>query len=172
MCSSSSARATPYSRFLRTTAARSLLLLRCGNLSIFRSKTPNKTFRLSASLADKHLDISWFSPPAASPSDIDNYKGWDIVEKPPNNKTKGTTFFCFCFNLQNSIQNAIQILYLGFAGLPTILIGGIGTCAFALLAAIGYISLSRKGRLCFHISMQFVFTLGLFLSSNFTFGAY
>ncbi|KAF2321445.1 hypothetical protein GH714_041039 [Hevea brasiliensis] len=116
MCSS--ATSPPSCLFLRTTSTRPLLGSRClSPYSFFRSNNP-RILRLSASVADSHLDLSWFSP--GHSSNDDGYNGWAVVEAPPRS----------CF--------------------PTILLGG-GTCVAALVAAIAYFSLSRKGfKLQFH----------------------
>ncbi|KAF2321438.1 hypothetical protein GH714_041032 [Hevea brasiliensis] len=116
MCSS--ATSPPSCLFLRTTSTRPLLGSRClSPYSFFRSNNP-RILRLSASVADCHLDLSWFSP--GHSSNDDGYNGWAVVEAPPRS----------CF--------------------PTILLGG-GTCVAALVAAIAYFSLSRKGfKLQFH----------------------
>ncbi|KAL3578552.1 hypothetical protein D5086_020056 [Populus alba] len=117
--SSATATGTPSSLFLRTAVTPSLLLLRRRNLSVLRSENPNKHLRLSASLTDTHPHFSWSSPPP--PTDDDHFRGWAFPESPPqsNNNKKG---------------------------LPKIvIIAGIGTCVTALLAAIAYFLLSRKG---------------------------
>lgn len=117
--STATATGTPSSPFLRTAVTPSLLLLRRRNLSVLRSENPNKHLRLSASLTDTHPHFSWSSPPP--PTDDDHFRGWSFPESPPqsNNNKKG---------------------------LPKIvIIAGIGTCVTALLAAIAYFLLSRKG---------------------------
>ncbi|KAJ9163397.1 hypothetical protein P3X46_023069 [Hevea brasiliensis] len=120
MCSSASS--PPSCLFLRTTSTRPLLGSRClSPYSFFRSNNP-RIIRLSASVADSHLDLSWFSP--GHSSNDDGYNGWAVVEAPPRSCKK--------------------------KGFPTILLGG-GTCVAALVAAIAYFSLSRKGfKLQFH----------------------
>ncbi|CAK7326501.1 unnamed protein product [Dovyalis caffra] len=116
MCSSSTTTTgTSSFPFHRITVTPSLLLLRRRNLPILRPKNPNKLLRLSASITDSHLHLSWSSPP---PPTDDDFKGWDFLESSPQNNKKG---------------------------LPKIVISGIGICVVALLTAIAYFSLSRKG---------------------------
>ncbi|CAL5350067.1 unnamed protein product [Camellia sinensis] len=70
---------------------------------------------LSAPIASSSLQLSWFAPDLSS---TDEYGGWAIVESPIQSKNKGW---------------------------PTFLVVGIGTSITALLAAIAYFSLFRRG---------------------------
>ncbi|KAL6969795.1 hypothetical protein U1Q18_029508 [Sarracenia purpurea var. burkii] len=70
---------------------------------------------LSASVAERNLEISWFSPEQIA---VDDYGGWAIVEAPTLKKKNG---------------------------LPPFLLVGIGASVAALLAAIAHFSLSRRG---------------------------
>ncbi|GFZ00318.1 hypothetical protein Acr_13g0017170 [Actinidia rufa] len=113
---------SPSSLFLP--ASTGLLLRRC-NFSLLHSSPPilitrrstNPKFRLSSSLAEKNLDLSWF---ISEKSVVDDYGGWAIVEAPALKKKKKK-------------------------GLPPFLLVGIGTSIVGLLAAIAHFSLSRKG---------------------------
>ncbi|XP_059648625.1 uncharacterized protein LOC132294692 [Cornus florida] len=79
-----------------------------------RSRNPKSS--LSASVAEKNLEVSWFS---TERSTVDDYGGWAIVEAPIQNKKK--------------------------KGLPLFLLVGIGTSIAVLLATIAHFSLSRRG---------------------------
>ncbi|KAJ4834266.1 hypothetical protein Tsubulata_044806 [Turnera subulata] len=131
--SAASTTSPPCSLFLRGTATtatpfllrrRNLLTLTSLDSLLLRSSSstttnPNKPLlRLSASLTDAHpLHLSWLSSPS---SHDDTYGGWAVAEPPPPTPSKKK-------------------------GLPTVVIGGIGACVAALLAAVAYFSLSRNG---------------------------
>lgn len=109
------------SSFILPTCTR--LLYRPCNFSFQNSPHPilitrrsiNPRSCLSAPIASSSLQLSWFAPDLSS---TDEYGGWAIVESPIQSKNKG---------------------------LPTFLLVGIGTSITALLAAIAYFSLFRRG---------------------------
>ncbi|KAK9934832.1 hypothetical protein M0R45_021961 [Rubus argutus] len=85
------------------------------NPNSLQTRSPRLGLRLSASLAQQSLDLSWFPPdPAAN----DNYGGWAHVDSPIHRKNQG---------------------------LPTLVIRGIGASVAVAVAAIAYFTLSRKG---------------------------
>ncbi|XP_048318659.2 uncharacterized protein LOC107429578 isoform X1 [Ziziphus jujuba] len=117
--------ASPSSSLFITTYTPTILRRR--TLSIFISSHPflrahhshrfaSPGLRLSASLAERNLQLSWFSPDHNA---TDDFGGWAISDFPPVHHRK--------------------------RGLPIILISGLGTSVAVLLAAIAYFSLSRKG---------------------------
>lgn len=115
---------SPSSLFLPTTTR--FLFGRC-DFSLLTSGHPilitrrplNPNSRLSASAADKDLEVSWFSPETTAVDDY--YGGWAIFENPAAMKKKKKK------------------------GLSPFLLVGIGSSVAALLAAIAYFSLSRRG---------------------------
>ncbi|CAL1392864.1 unnamed protein product [Linum trigynum] len=127
--SSSSATGPPSSLFLRPSGAPSLsphrnAVIPSSSDSFVRCRNP-RLLRLSASVADGQLDLSWFiptpNPPTPDGRSSDDFNGWAVVEAPasPNKRKKG---------------------------LPRVVIGGIGVCvAAAAVAAAAYFSFSRNG---------------------------
>ncbi|GLT73106.1 hypothetical protein SLA2020_449870 [Shorea laevis] len=119
----SSSSASP-SLFVATEVS-SFIPRRRSNLSAFTSSTsflciPRSTspriLRLSASVANGNLDLSWFPPdPNSVPG---NYAGWAVFEAPQQKKKKG---------------------------LSAIVIGGIGTSVAIVLATVAYFSLCKGG---------------------------
>ncbi|GAV77479.1 hypothetical protein CFOL_v3_20950 [Cephalotus follicularis] len=88
----------------------------------------NRRFlRLSASLAEKNLHLSWFSPDDQNP--FDTYGGWSVFQAhPPQNNNNNK----YNYNKKKGLST-------------TILIAGIGSSLAVLLAALAYVSFSRKG---------------------------
>ncbi|XP_021803185.1 uncharacterized protein LOC110747297 [Prunus avium] len=114
MCSSC---APPYSSLFLPSYTSFLLRRRTFSptLILLKPKATRPRLHLSASLAQRNLELSWFPPDQTASND---YGGWAHVESPLQHKNPG---------------------------LPTIVIGGIGASLAAIVAAIAYFSLSRKG---------------------------
>ncbi|CAN0870461.1 hypothetical protein LINGRAHAP2_LOCUS9535 [Linum grandiflorum] len=125
--SSSSATGPPSSLFLRPADSPSLsrhrnVVILTSSISFLRSKNP-RLLRLSATPIDGELDLSWFLPtptPPSSSGHANDFNGWAIVEVPPPPKKEKK-------------------------GLPKRVIGGIGVCVAAAVAAAALFSLSRSG---------------------------
>ncbi|KAF8033132.1 hypothetical protein BT93_D1892 [Corymbia citriodora subsp. variegata] len=116
----SAALVTPPDQFFPSSAgARSLSLCRRFPIVVrlgHHRCSRHRPLRLSASLAERSLDLSWADGDCAS-SDSD-FNGWAVVESQPQRKRKG---------------------------LPTYVIGAVGTSFFVLVAVIAQYSLSRYG---------------------------
>ncbi|PQM34109.1 hypothetical protein Pyn_22316 [Prunus yedoensis var. nudiflora] len=114
MCSSC---APPYSSLFLPSYTSFLLRRRTFSptLILLKPKATRPRLHLSASLAQRNLELSWFPPDQTASND---YGGWAHVESPLQHKNPG---------------------------LPTFVIGGIGASLAAIVAAIAYFSLSRKG---------------------------
>ncbi|KAM6548187.1 hypothetical protein CsatB_019863 [Cannabis sativa] len=97
--------------------------LRRRSVSIFISSKPfpsNPRFasfgvRLSASIIESNLQLSWVSP---DPNPNNDYGGWAISESPVSSKKRG---------------------------LPIFVVGSVGASLAVLVAAIAYFSITRKG---------------------------
>ncbi|CAB4295546.1 unnamed protein product [Prunus armeniaca] len=114
MCSSC---APPYSSLFLPSYTSFLLRRRTFSptLILLKPKATRPRLHLSASLAQRNLELSWFPPDQTASND---YGGWAHVESPLQHKNPG---------------------------LPAFVIGGIGASLAAIVAAIAYFSLSRKG---------------------------
>ncbi|KAM0983656.1 hypothetical protein ACFX2C_011175 [Malus domestica] len=95
------------------------LLIRRRTLSptliLLKPKSTRPRLRLSASLAQRNLDISWFP---SDQSDDGDYGGWEIVDSPLPRRSPG---------------------------LPKIVIVGIGASLAVIVAAIAHFSRSKRG---------------------------
>ncbi|KAM1744350.1 hypothetical protein ACFX11_011247 [Malus domestica] len=95
------------------------LLIRRRTLSptliLLKPKSARPRLRLSASLAQRNLDISWFP---LDQSDDGDYGGWEIVDSPLPRRSPG---------------------------LPKIVIVGIGASLAVIVAAIAHFSRSKRG---------------------------
>ncbi|CAN6727620.1 unnamed protein product [Malus baccata var. baccata] len=95
------------------------LLIRRRTLSptliLLKPKSTRPRLSLSASLAQRNLDISWFS---SDQSDDGDYGGWEIVDSPLPRRSPG---------------------------LPKIVIVGIGASLAVIVAAIAHFSRSKRG---------------------------
>ncbi|XP_050117079.1 uncharacterized protein LOC126594864 isoform X2 [Malus sylvestris] len=97
------------------------LLIRRRTLSptliLLKPKSTRPRLRLSASLAQRNLDISWFP---SDQSDDGDFGGWEIVDSPLPRRSPG---------------------------LPKIVIVGIGASLAVIVAAIAHFSRSKRGAL-------------------------
>ncbi|KAL3731510.1 hypothetical protein ACJRO7_028399 [Eucalyptus globulus] len=114
--SAASASVAPPDHFPPSPGARSLSLRRRFPIVVGLGNLRRRPLRLSASLAERSLDPSWADEDCAT-SDSD-FNGWGVVESRPHRARKG---------------------------LPTYVVGAVGTSLAVLLAVIAHYSLSRNG---------------------------
>lgn len=123
------------------------------NVSILNSSLPflinrrNPSSSLSASIAERNLEVSWVSP---DQNIADEFNGWAVGEG-PNQKNKKKGFFFFQIFPKFFAILCVFLLFFSVlrscicAGLPTFVLVGIGSSVVALLVSIAHFSLSRRG---------------------------